>query len=104
MNKDEILAKSRAENAGGDEREKKLRVHRDAFMAWGPILLGFAMMVIKLCKGQSPADIISMLFGMVAMAELYNAIQTRKKLHIILSIAYFLLTGYYFYRFCAGIF
>ena len=53
MNKDEILAKSRAENAGGDEREKKLRVHRDAFMAWGPILLGFAMMVIKLCKGQS---------------------------------------------------
>ena len=41
---------------------------------------------------------------MVAMAELYNAIQTRKKLHIVLAAAYFLLTGYYFYRFCARIF
>ena len=42
MNKDEILAKSRAENAGGDEREKKLRVHRDAFMAWGSDSLGIS--------------------------------------------------------------
>ena len=35
MNKDEILAKAKKENFLGDEREKEVRVKRDAFSLWG---------------------------------------------------------------------
>ena len=32
--KEEILVKARKENIYGDEREKKIRIHRDAFSVW----------------------------------------------------------------------
>ncbi len=40
MDREEILAKSRKENAYGDEREKEIRVKRDGIAMWGEILLG----------------------------------------------------------------
>lgn len=48
MDKNEILSKSRKENVYGDEREKEVRVKRDAFSQWGLIVLGIIIMVIKL--------------------------------------------------------
>lgn len=48
MNKDEILAKAKKENFLGDEREKEVRVKRDAFSLWGLIILGVIIMIIKL--------------------------------------------------------
>ena len=59
MKKDEILAKAKKENLLGDEREKEVRVKRDAFSLWGLIVLGATIMIIKLVRTQSPADIIS---------------------------------------------
>lgn len=104
MNREEILAKARRENAYGDEREKKIRIHRDAFSCWGVIILGTIMMGVKLIRMESPADIISLLFCMSATASLYEAIKTKKKLHIIITVFLFLLTLYFFYKFCVGIF
>lgn len=104
MNKEEILAKSIQENIYGDEREKKIRTHRDAFSAWGVIILGCVIMIIKLCRTESPADIIALLFSMSAMASLYEAVKTREKRHIIITVILFGLTIYFFYKFCAGIF
>ena len=40
MDKNEILSKSREENLYGDEREKDVRLKRDAFSQWGLIILG----------------------------------------------------------------
>lgn len=104
MNKEEILAKARQENVYGDEREKKIRIHRDAFSCWGVIILGTIMMVIKLVRVESPADIITLFFCMSATASLYEAIKTKKKWNMIVTVLLFLLTLYFFYKFCVGIF
>lgn len=104
MNKEEILKKSREENIYGDERDKTIRVRRDAFSVWGMIILGIIIMIVKLCRTQSPADIISLMFCTSATASLYEALKTRKKLHIIFTVILYVLALYYFYRFCAGLF
>lgn len=103
MNKDEILKKSVQENLILDERDKHIRTHRDAFSMWGIIVLGLIIMGIKIRHGQSPNDILSLFFGMVATADLYMAVKTKKLLHIILMIVFSTLTLYYFYHFYAGI-
>lgn len=41
MNKEEILAKSKKENILGDEREKEVRIRRDAFSFWGLIFFRY---------------------------------------------------------------
>ncbi len=104
MNKEEILAKSVKENIYGDEREKKMRTHRDAFSVWGVIIIGIIIMIIKLSQSESPADIISILFCVSATSTLYEAINTKKKIHIIMTVVLFSLTIYYFYKFCVGLF
>lgn len=48
MNKDEVLAKAKKENFLGDEREREVRVKRNAFSSWGLIILGVIIMIIKL--------------------------------------------------------
>lgn len=103
MDKDEILKKSVKENSMLDERDKYIRTHRDAFSMWGIIVLGLIMMGLKVYHGQSPNDLFSLLFGMVATASLYMAAKTKKLLHIILTIAFSALTLYYFYRFYVGV-
>jgi len=104
MNKEEILAKAKQENAFGDEREKKIRVHRDAFSCWGVLALGTVMMVIKLFRTESPADIISLFFCMAAMGSLYSAAKSKSAALWIVTAALFGACGYYFYRFCVGLF
>lgn len=103
MNKDEILKKSVKENSMLDERDKHIRTHRDAFSMWGVIVLGLIMMGIKIYHGQSPNDILSLFFGMVATAALYMAVKTKKLLHIIITIVFSALTLYYFYCFYVGV-
>jgi len=45
---------------------------------WGVLVLGTIIMVIKINRGQSPNEIFSLFFGMVATAALYMAVQTKK--------------------------
>lgn len=104
MNKEEVLAKSVKENTVMDERDRNIILHRDAFSGWGVIILGIIIMIVKLCKTQSPADIISLFFIMAASGSLYEAMKTKKRIHMIMAAVFFLLSIYYFYRFCAGLF
>lgn len=104
MNKEEILSKAKQENVYGDEREKKIRLHRDAFSCWGVILVGAVIMMVKLCRTESPADIISLFFCMSATASLYEALKSKRAMHIALTVVLFLLTFYFFYKFCAGMY
>ena len=48
MNRDEILARSRRENQPEDEREKTIRIRRDAFSLGGVVVLGFFFMMLKI--------------------------------------------------------
>lgn len=93
MDKNEILSKSRKENVYGDEREKEVRVKRDAFS-----------LVIKLLRTESPADIISILFCTSGLGFTYEGIKLRKKYTVACGIALLLASIYFFYKFCAGLF
>ena len=104
MDKNEILSKSRKENVYGDEREKEVRVKRDAFSQWGLIVLGIIIMVIKLLRTESPADIISILFCTSGLGFTYEGIKLRKKYTVACGIALLLASIYFFYKFCAGLF
>lgn len=104
MNKEEILSKSKKENIYGDEREKEIRLSRDAFSIWGVIILGAIIMIIKLVRVQSPADIISLLFCMSGMGFTYGGVKLKSKIQIVVGIVLLLLAVYFFYKFCAGLF
>ena len=104
MKKDEILAKAKKENLLGDEREKEVRVKRDAFSLWGLIVLGATIMIIKLVRTQSPADIISLLFCTSGLGFAYEGIKLKNKWHIISGIILLICAGYSFYKFCMGLF
>lgn len=104
MNKEEILSKSKKENIYGDEREKDVRVKRDAFSMWGLIILGIIIMIIKLFHTKSPADIISLLFCTSGLGFTYEGIKLKKKCITIIGILLLLSAMYYFYRFCMGLF
>ena len=92
------------ENVYGDEREKEVRVKRDAFSQWGLIVLGIIIMVIKLLRTESPADIISILFCTSGLGFTYEGIKLRKKYTVACGIALLLASIYFFYKFCAGLF
>lgn len=104
MNREEILAKSKAENVYGDEYEKKIRTHRDAFFGWGTTIICIVIMIIKLYRTESPADIISILFCSSATAFMYEAVHTKKKYLFVVAIVLYLAAIYFFYKFCVGTF
>lgn len=104
MNKEEVLSKSQKENIYGDEREKKIRIKRDAFSVWGIIILGIIIMAIKTVQGESPADIISLFYCMSGLALVYEGVKLDGKIRLAVGVVMLLLSAYSFYRFCIGIF
>lgn len=104
MNKEEILAKAKQENFLGDEREKEIRTKREAFSLWGLIILGCTIMILKLVKGQSPVDIISLLVGTSGLAFVYEGIKLKKKFSLFFGGILLVFSIYYFYKFCVGLF
>ena len=104
MNKEEVLAKAKRENFLGDEREKDIRTKRDAFSLWGFIILGCTIMIIKLIRVQSPADIISLFTCTSGLAFVYEGIKLKKKFSLICGSILLVFSAYCFYKFCVGLF
>lgn len=104
MNKEEILAKSKKENAYGDEREKEVRTKRDAFGGWGFTILGIIIMFIKIFHDDPAYDILSILFITSGLAFTYEGIKLQKKWTAACGIVLLLSAAYYFYKFCMGLF
>ncbi len=104
MNREEILAISQRENTFGDERERDIRLRRDAFSMWGVIILGIVIMFTKTFQGESPADIIALFFCMSGLGFAYEGGKLQNKWRLGAGIVLLLLAAYYFYKFCAGLF
>lgn len=104
MNKEEVLAKAKQENFWGDEREKDIRTKRDAFSLWGLTVLGCAIMIVKLIRVQSPADIISLLACTSGLGFVYEGLRLKKKTALFCGGILLVLSAYCFYKFCAGLF
>ena len=104
MNKEEVLAKAKRENFLGDEREKDIRTKRDAFSLWGFIILGCTIMIIKLIRVQSPADIISLFTCTSGLAFVYEGIKLKKKFSLFCGGILLVFSAYCFYKFCVGLF
>ena len=104
MNKEDILARSKRDNVYGDERELQIRTKRDAFSLWGLIILGVIIMIIKLFRMESPADIIALLFCTSGLGFVYVGVRLKHKWSMIVGIVLLLAAVYFFYKFCAGLF
>lgn len=102
MDKEEILQKSRQENQYGDEGEKAMRVKRDSVGGWGFILLGMVIMAVKLCRMESPADIISLFFCSSGLSFVYEGVKGKKKTQLFFGIFFLLCSAYFFYKFLVG--
>ena len=104
MNKEDILARSKRDNVYGDERELQIRTKRDAFSLWGLIILGVIIMIIKLFRMESPADIIALLFCTSGLGFVYEGVRLKHKWSMIVGIVLLLAAVYFFYKFYAGLF
>ncbi|MCI9445666.1 MAG: hypothetical protein HFF69_13360 [Oscillospiraceae bacterium] len=104
MNKDDILAKSRAENKAAfmDERERELRLREDSFAFGFMLLLAFVLLIIKFSRGQPAADILTMITGMSAAGFAYRTAKNRKKSDIVFTALCTALTALYFVKFLSG--
>lgn len=104
MNREEILSKAKRENYLGDEREREVRLKRDAFSLWGLIVLGAVIMILKIVRTESPADIISLLFCTSGLGFAYEGLKLNQKHSLIAGIVLLILSACFFYIFCMGLF
>lgn len=104
MDKDDILAKSRAENAAGymDEREKSLRLREDSVSLGFGLLLAIILFVVKIVRGQPAADLLALVTGMSAAGFIFRCAKNRKKSDIIWASLCTLLTLFYLCHFFMG--
>lgn len=100
MNKDEILSKHKQENRFGDEREKTIRIRRDAFSLGGVVVLGCFFMMLKLWKDQSPTDIFALFACQGGLSCLYEWSQLRQKKHLVWGILLMVITALCVFSFC----
>ncbi len=104
MDKDEILQKSREENAAAfmDERERSLRLREDSFALGCGLLLALALFLVKVARGQPAADLLALITGMSAAGFLFRCVKTRKKSDIFWASLCTLLALFYLCRFFMG--
>lgn len=100
MDKDEILSKHKQENRFGDEREKNIRIRRDAFSLGGVVVLGCFFMMLKIWKDQYPADIFALFACQGGLSCLYEWGQLRQKKHLVWGILLMVITALCVFIFC----
>lgn len=104
MNKEEILQKSREENAAAcmDERERELRLREDSLTLGFGLLLALILFGIKIVRGLPAADMLTIITGMSASGFAYRAVKNRKTSDIVFTVLCSILALFYFYHFFAG--
>lgn len=86
MNKEEILAKSRNENTGGDERERQIK---DRSMMWtylAMVITAAAFSFIKGAQGQPVMDLCATVAVSVCAGQLYRFIKGKEKSALLIAV------------------
>ena len=91
MDKEEILQKSREENAAGYMDE---RIGEAAAL----VLFG-----VKISRGQPAADILTLVTGMSAAGFFYRVVKNRKKSDVFWAVLCTVLALFYLCRFFVGV-
>ena len=104
MNKEEILQKSREENAAGfmDERERGLRLREDSVSLGFGLLLAIILFIVKIARGQPANDLLALVTGMSTAGFIFRCVKCRKRSDIFWVSLCSLLTLFYLYRFFTG--
>ena len=72
MNREEVLAKSRAENKDQDERDKLVSAQAANYSALGMTLVFVLFSVIKISKGETCYDLLSIHFSYLTASQLFR--------------------------------
>lgn len=104
MDKEEILQKSRAENAAGymDERERGLRLREDSVSLGFGLLLAIILFIAKIVRNQPANDLLALVTGMSAAGFIFRCVKRRKKSDIFWASLCTLLALFYLWQFFMG--
>ena len=75
--KEEILARSRRENRGGDERERTVRIQGESFSLIFVLLMGLVLLTWKRVHGLPAEDVLIMFWTASAASRIYRLVQRR---------------------------
>ena len=75
--KEEILARSRRENRGGDERERTVRIQGESFSLIFVFLMGLVLLAWKRAHGLPAEDVLIMFWTATAVGRIYRLAQRR---------------------------
>ena len=105
MDKEEILQKSRAENAAGymDERERGLRLREDSVSLGFGLLLAIVLFIVKIARGQPANDLLALVTGMSAAGFIFRCAKNRKKSDVFWAALCTLLMLFYLCHFFMGV-
>jgi hypothetical protein len=85
MNKEEILAKSRQENRGGDERELQVK---DKSMLWSYIVMVLMATIFSFVhseRGLPMMDLTAIVAGSLCASMTYRVIKTKDKTYLLIA-------------------
>lgn len=104
MDKEEILQKSRAENAAGymDERERGLRLREDSVSLGFGLLLAIILFIAKIVRNQPASDLLALVTGMSAAGFIFRCVKCRRKSDIFWASLCTLLALFYLWQFFMG--
>lgn len=89
MNREEILAKSRNDNKGGDEREKKIRLTSLAIGSGAAVVLCIILSIIEeFVFDRSSTALWVIAGGMLFFTHLTQAIKLKQKICIVNSVTF----------------
>lgn len=104
MDKEEILQKSRAENAAGymDERERGLHLREDSVSLGFGLLLAVILFIVKIARGEPANDLLALVTGMSAAGFIFRCVKNRKRSDIFWAFLCTLLALLYLWGFFTG--
>lgn len=79
MDKEKILAKSRAENKNQDEMERQLRIEGESFSVILTMLMGIFLLAWKRFHGESCYDILAMFWCTSTGSAFYRIVMRKQK-------------------------
>lgn len=97
--KEEILARSRRENRGGDERERTVRIQGESFSLIFVLLMGLVLLTWKRVHGLPAEDVLIMFWTASAASRIYRLVQRRNTSDMVTLVICLAFLGYNLVKF-----